>query len=117
MATLIANATLVTADETDCLVLRDHELLFEDGVIRFVGPSGTHSSEGVAEIIEARNHVVIPGLINTHHHLYQSLTRALPEAQNAPLFEWLTALYSRWRRMDYQAVKTAAAGPGCGSRR
>lgn len=60
------------------------------------------------DLIDASNHIVIPGLINTHHHLYQSLTRGLKCVQNAPLFAWLTHLYQRWRTIDYEAVKLAA---------
>lgn len=61
-----------------------------------------------AEIIDASNHVVMPGLINCHHHLYQSLTRGLKCVQDAPLFSWLTQLYQRWRHIDFEAVKLAA---------
>ncbi|MHC4089147.1 MAG: 8-oxoguanine deaminase [Planctomycetota bacterium] len=109
MTTLITNATLVTVRDGEAVILRDHAVLIEDGVIRAVTESGAASSNGIDEIIDARNHVVIPGLINTHHHLYQSLTRGLVAVQNAPLFTWLTGLYSRWRRMDNEAVKLGAS--------
>ena len=59
------------------------------------------------------DHVVIPGLINTHHHFYQTLTRAVPAAQNANLFNWLKTLYPIWARMTpediYISTKTALA--------
>ena len=106
---LITNATLVTVRQGEPVVLPDHEVLVEDGVIRSVAPSGVCSCQGIDEIIDARSLVVVPGLINTHHHLYQSLTRGLAAVQNAPLFAWLTELYPRWRRMDYEAVKLAAS--------
>jgi len=109
MTMLITNATLVTVRQGEPVVLPDHEVLVENGVIRSVAQSGRCGREGIDEIIDARNLVVIPGLINTHHHLYQSLTRGLAAVQNAPLFAWLTELYPRWRRMDYQAVKLAAS--------
>ena len=58
-------------------------------------------------------HVLIPGLINTHHHMFQSLTRALPAAQNAELFDWLTALFPVWQnitpQMQRAATRTAMA--------
>lgn len=59
-------------------------------------------------VIDGRGQVAIPGLINTHHHLFQSLTRAMPKVQNAPLFDWLTALYPRWAAVDRGAVHQAA---------
>lgn len=62
----------------------------------------------VDEVIDASKHLVIPGLVNTHHHLYQSLTRGLKCVQDAPLFGWLTALYQRWKDIDFEAVKLAS---------
>lgn len=55
--------------------------------------------DGRAEAVDMRGHVVMPGLVNTHHHMYQSLTRAVPEAQDAELFGWLTNLYLLWARI------------------
>ncbi|MBI4803041.1 MAG: 8-oxoguanine deaminase [Elusimicrobia bacterium] len=64
-------------------------------------------------VIDAKNCVVLPGFINTHHHLYQTLTRNLPAVQNAKLFDWLIYLYRIWRRIDPEAVYTSAqAGLG-----
>jgi len=60
------------------------------------------------EIINARNCLLIPGLVNTHHHLFQSLTRCMPAVQNATLFEWLTTLYPVWRELNYDALRQAA---------
>ncbi len=57
--------------------------------------------------LDARNHVVIPGLINTHHHMYQSLTRAVPEAQNVELFDWLKALYPLWRGITPEMIEVS----------
>ena len=59
------------------------------------------------EVIEAADHVVVPGLINTHHHLVQNLTRAVPQAQNAPLFGWLKTLYPIWSRLTPEHVHAA----------
>ena len=56
------------------------------------------------EIIDARHHVVLPGLVNTHHHMFQSLTRAVPAAQDAELFDWLTALYPLWSRLTPEMI-------------
>lgn len=56
------------------------------------------------ETVDARRLVVVPGLVNTHHHFYQTLTRNLPAVQNAPLFEWLKYLYGVWKGIDEEAV-------------
>ncbi len=57
-----------------------------------------------ADIIDASRHVVLPGLVNTHHHFYQTLTRNLPAVQNAKLFDWLLYLYEIWKHLDPEAV-------------
>jgi cytosine/adenosine deaminase-related metal-dependent hydrolase len=59
-------------------------------------------------IIDGRDCLVIPGLINTHHHLFQSLTRCAPHVQNACLFDWLVGLYPRWQHLTYDALRQAA---------
>ncbi|HHX65264.1 MAG TPA: 8-oxoguanine deaminase, partial [Chloroflexi bacterium] len=59
-------------------------------------------------VIDAGRHLVMPGLVNTHHHFFQSLTRALPAMQNAGLFDWLTGLYPIWARLTPEAVYESA---------
>ena len=91
---IIKNAhTILTMDDTR-RELRGHDILLRDGVIAAIGenlpvPAG-------AEIVDGQNAIVTPGLVNTHHHLYQSLTRAVPGGQDALLFGWLQALYPIW---------------------
>lgn len=63
--------------------------------------------EGRAEAIDMHGHVVMPGLVNTHHHMYQSLTRAVPEAQDAELFGWLTNLYLLWARLTPEMIRVS----------
>ncbi|TWG79702.1 cytosine/adenosine deaminase-related metal-dependent hydrolase [Cupriavidus gilardii J11] len=67
--------------------------------------------DGSAEVLDMRGHVVLPGLVNTHHHMYQSLTRAVPDAQDAELFGWLTQLYMLWSHLTPEmiAVSTRTA--------
>ena len=60
---------------------------------------------GRAELLDMTGHVVPPGLVNTHHHMYQSLTRVVPEAQDAELFGWLTNLYLLWARLTPEMVR------------
>ncbi|MBT8477052.1 MAG: 8-oxoguanine deaminase [Alphaproteobacteria bacterium] len=93
--TLIRNAhTILTMDDAR-RELTGCDILIEDGVISQVGPGLDASG---AEIIDAAGALVTPGLINTHHHLYQSLTRAVPGGQDALLFGWLKTLYPIWAR-------------------
>ncbi len=126
MRTIITGGTIVTVRNDQPVVLENQTVFIEDGVIREVGDADAvkapppHQTATVrerspqpptapeVEVIDARNHLIVPGLINTHHHLYQSLTRGLISVQNAELFDWLTVLYQKWRRLDHQAVKTAA---------
>lgn len=72
--------------------LKGADVLIEDGVVRAIG----RDLQSDAPVIEAAGCVVTPGLVNTHHHLYQSLTRAVPGGQDALLFGWLQTLYPIW---------------------
>ncbi len=65
------------------------------------------TAEGVT-IIDGRDCLVIPGLVNTHHHLFQSLTRSAPQLQNARLFDWLIGLYPRWQHLTHETLSQAA---------
>ncbi len=92
--------------------IRDGGLLIRDGFIEKIG-SMQEFSEVADETLDLSGHVVLPGLINTHHHFYQTLTRAVPAAQNANLFNWLKTLYPIWARMTPEHItvstKTALA--------
>jgi len=107
--TRITGTTVLTAGSPAPLVLTDRDVLIEEGIIRSVTPAGTSPRTEGEHLVDGGDHLLIPGLVNTHHHLFQSLTRCLPAAQNAPLFRWLTELYPRWRRIDFEAVRAAAA--------
>jgi 8-oxoguanine deaminase len=81
-------------------------LVVEDGrIVELVGKGAQPKTRAAA--FEARDHVVIPGLINTHHHFYQTLTRAVPAALDRELFPWLKALYPIWARMTPEALELA----------
>lgn len=105
MATLlIKNAqTIVTCDQQD-RVLTQANLLIKDGVIAYIGPQ----AQVADRTIDASHHIVYPGLINTHHHLYQTFTRNLPAVQNMELFDWLNALYKIWANLDQRIVYYSA---------
>jgi cytosine/adenosine deaminase-related metal-dependent hydrolase len=83
-------------------------LFARDGWIEAVGGTGELPATA-DEVVDLSGHVVLPGLVNTHHHLYQTLTRALPGAQDASLFEWLTKLYPVWGRMTPDHVRVSTA--------
>jgi 8-oxoguanine deaminase len=98
--------TLVLMDERDT-VLRGAFLYAENGEIKLVGtrpPPGLRPKRTMS----GRYLVGIPGMINTHHHLYQTLTRAYPGAADASLFGWLRMLYPLWARLDEEALYVAA---------
>lgn len=82
-------------------------IVVRDGVIAELVPPGAKPSLPVDEAFDASQHVVLPGLINTHHHFYQTLTRAHPAAINKELFDWLKALYPIWARLTPEAHRLA----------
>ena len=97
---------LVTMDERR-REIEDGAVYARGGVIEQVGPSSDLPSEADI-VLDARDRVVLPGLINTHHHLFQSLTRAVPAAQNVGLFDWLRALYPLWSKIDPEMIYVSA---------
>lgn len=94
--TFIRKARIVVTMDAQRREVEDTSVLIKDGVIAAVGPD-LIAPEG-AEVIEGEGLIVTPGLVNTHHHLYQSLTRAVPGGQDALLFGWLRTLYPIWVR-------------------
>src|SRR5690554_5098746 len=104
---LLKNATVVATMDDHGTEIRDGAVLIEGNRIRAVGPSDTLFREA-DETIDLSGHVLLPGLINTHHHMFQSLTRALPAAQNAELFDWLSALFPVWSRITPQMMTVSA---------
>src|ERR1043166_3153418 len=104
----IDHATVITHLDDGPGVLHDHSILLEDGFIRGLGPSQQFANRATTEVIDASRYLVLPGFINTHHHLYQFLTRFMKSVQNAGLFDWLNALYQRWKYLDYESVKLAS---------
>ena len=82
--------------------LHDVDILIDGNRIKKIGSNLEIPAE--AQVIDASRHVVLPGLVNTHHHFYQTLTRNLPGAQDAKLFDWLTYLYDIWKYLDPEAV-------------
>ncbi|WP_426162024.1 8-oxoguanine deaminase [Pseudoduganella sp. R-34] len=100
---LIKNARVVVTMDEQRREIDNGAIYVRGNVIEQVGPT-SELPQSADEIIDASGHVVIPGLVNTHHHMYQSLTRAIPAAQNGELFDWLTNLYPIWANLDSEMV-------------
>jgi cytosine/adenosine deaminase-related metal-dependent hydrolase len=98
--------TLLLMDAADTRV-RGGFLYAEDGEIKLVGRRPPRTLRAACTI-SARHMVVIPGLINTHHHLWQTLTRAYLPTADAELFDWLRTLYPLWARLDEEAMYVSA---------
>lgn len=105
MATLLVkhSHTLVTMDETR-REIADGGLFIRDHIIEQVGVTADLPSTADEVLDLQGRHVVLPGLINTHHHFFQSLTRAVPAAQNCDLFHWLTSLYPIWSNLTAEGI-------------
>ncbi|ESA34944.1 hydroxydechloroatrazine ethylaminohydrolase [Leptolyngbya sp. Heron Island J] len=106
MSTLLVKHihTLVTMDDQR-REIRDGALLVQDNVIRQVGRTQEMGEIAVDEVLDLQNrHIVLPGLVNTHHHFYQTLTRAVPAAQDCDLFTWLQTLYPIWANLTSEAI-------------
>ena len=106
-ALLIKNAFAIATFDEKNTRLSNADIYVEGAQIKEIGANLAHQAEIV---IDASGMVVIPGLINTHHHFYQTLTRALPAVQNAKLFDWLRYLYNVWRHITPEAVYWSTLG-------
>lgn len=102
---LIKNAYIVTMDDKGTEI-PNGGIFIRDGIIEKVAP-GAELPDIADEILDLKNHVVVPGLVNTHHHFYQTLTRAVPAAQDANLFNWLTTLYPIWAKIRPEDIFTS----------
>jgi 8-oxoguanine deaminase len=100
---LIRDATLVATVDDRRRELPGGSVLVRGDRIEAVGPAAD-LPRTADEVIDARGHLVVPGLVNTHHHMYQSLTRAVRAVQDAELFSWLRGLYPIWARLTPEMV-------------
>ncbi|OEV06429.1 hydroxydechloroatrazine ethylaminohydrolase [Streptomyces nanshensis] len=106
--TVIENCAVATVDAHGTEHAVGHVVVAGDR-IEYVGEGSAPAGlDGVVRRVDGAGHLVTPGLVNTHHHFYQWLTRGL--AQNANLFDWLVALYPVWARIDEDMVRAAARG-------
>jgi 8-oxoguanine deaminase len=104
MASLLVQhaALVVSMDDTDTR-WEDGGIYVEEHVIRQIGPTDQLPQQA-DRVIDARDMIILPGLVNTHHHFYQTLTRNLPAAQNAVLFDWLRIHYPIWAGLTPEAI-------------
>lgn len=100
---LIKNAKLLITNDPELGDLVHGGIFVRDNIIEKIGQL-SELPEDADEVIDARQMAVLPGLINTHHHFYQTLTRAIPGAQNEELFDWLVRLYPIWGELTEEAV-------------
>lgn len=103
---LIRNADCVATFDDARRELRGASVLVRGHRIEAIGPAA-ELPQRADEVIDARGHLVLPGLVNTHHHMYQSLTRALPATQDAELFGWLRGLYPVWAGLTPEMARVS----------
>lgn len=101
---LIKNAQVLVTMDDHRREIPGGGLFIRDGFIEQVGKT-SELPTSADEVIDMSGHIVLPGFINTHHHFYQTLTRAVPAAQNANLFNWLKTLYPIWARMNPEDIR------------
>ncbi|MCA7083355.1 8-oxoguanine deaminase [Cupriavidus sp. DB3] len=120
MTLILTHADVLVTMDANRREIADGALVAEGPAIQWVGATAdlpaawrARIDDGSAQALDMRGHVVLPGLVNTHHHMYQSLTRAVPAAQDAELFGWLGELYMLWAnltpRMIAASTRTAMA--------
>ena len=103
---LVAGAELLVTCDDERREIPGGWVAITDGAVVAVGTPGSEPT--ARRTIRAEGCLVTPGLVNTHHHIYQNLTRALPPATRGTLFEWLTTLYPIWANLDEEAAYVSA---------
>src|SRR5205809_6084828 len=104
---LIQHADLIFSRDDNDTQWLDAGIYVVDNVIQQIGPTDKLPQEG-HRILNARGMAILPGLVNTHHHFYQTLTRNLRAAQDANLFTWLRTLYPIWANLTPEAINVSS---------
>jgi cytosine/adenosine deaminase-related metal-dependent hydrolase len=103
---LVKNAELLVTMDGERREIKQGGLYIVGNQIMQVGPSSELPATA-DEVLDLKGHIVIPGLVNTHHHMYQSLTRVVPSAQDGELFNWLQNLYPIWARLTPEMIQVS----------
>ena len=105
---LLANCMLIATMDDDRREIERGSILIRGNAIEAIG-----SAESLAatadRVVDLSHHVVLPGLVSTHHHMFQSLTRVLPAGQDSELFDWLAAHYPIWCRLTPEMIRVSAS--------
>ena len=101
---LVKNAAILVTMDKERREIKDGGMYIEDGEIKLVDRSDK-LPQSAELILDMKGRLVLPGLINTHHHLYQHLTRVVPKAQNGNVWNWLKVLYPIWARITPDAMR------------
>lgn len=111
MTLIIRHVDILVTMDAQRREIPDGALVAEGPAIQWVGATADLPkayrqciTDGTAQVIDLPGHVLMPGLVNTHHHMFQSLTRAVPAAQDAELFDWLTHLYQLWGHLTPEMI-------------
>lgn len=104
---LVRDAAVVATCDDGRRELAGASVLVRGGFVEAIGPAAALPREA-DEVLDARGHLVVPGLVNTHHHMFQALTRAVPEVQDAELFSWLRGLYPLWAHLTPEMARVSA---------
>lgn len=103
---LVRHARLLLTMDAGRREIPDGAVFIRGHVIEQVGPSA-ELPQDADDVIDASGRLVMPGMVNTHHHMYQSLTRAVPAAQDGELFKWLGALYPVWANLNAEMIRVS----------
>ena len=103
---LVKNARLLATFDDQRREIENGALFLRDHVIEQVGTTAELPAQA-DRVLDLSDHVLLPGLVNTHHHMVQSLTRAVPAAQDAELFGWLQTLYPLWARLTPEMIRVS----------
>ena len=103
---MVKHAQVLATMDDQRREIADGGLFIEDGFIKQVG-STAELPDAADAVLDLSDHLILPGFINTHHHFYQTLTRAVPGAQDAGLFDWLRTLYPIWARMTAEHIEVS----------
>jgi cytosine/adenosine deaminase-related metal-dependent hydrolase len=108
MRTLITDIAFLMTGNVLRQEVKDAYVVVDDNIITAIGTGGPVLDAPADRVISGTRMLMMPGFVNTHHHLYQTLFRNVPQVEHAKLFDWLTFLYEYWKYIDEEAVYTSA---------